>query len=234
MSLETNQQKLEQQKLEQAKQEKSSTPRDSLNSVYKLLAPENNQELTDNKSAQTIDNSSENNFITDIVEKLPEWRSQRENKESSEGTEGTSDTGRRSLDLVKEQLAPENNQSLDDNLDNPNVQPNQDISPEDSTPDDTELENQRQDIESNMNIAQHESTNAQVEAQNAQKEYEQANQEALEAEQKPDLELNTNWLKNRRDTAEKNAQAKFDKATEAEQNLQDLRKQFQELPKPKR
>jgi len=206
MSLETDQQKLEQQKLEQAKQEKSSTP-------------ENNQESTDNK------------FTTDTGEKLAEWRSQRENKESSEGTEGASDTGRRSLDMVKEQLAQENNPSLNDNLDNRNVEPNQDISPEDSTQDDTELEKQRKNIESDINLAQDKSTNAQVEAQKAEKD----NQEALEAEQKPDLAPNLQeWLKNKRDTTRENVQVTSDKATEAEQNLQDLRRQLEDLPKPKR
>jgi hypothetical protein len=55
---------------------------------------------------------------------------------------------------------------LDDNLDSTNVEPN----PEDSTQDDTVLENQRKDLESDINQAQHELTNNIVEAQNAQKE----------------------------------------------------------------
>ncbi|MEI6443903.1 MAG: hypothetical protein WCO29_12460 [Nostocales cyanobacterium ELA583] len=259
MSLETDQQKLEQQKLEQAKQEKSSTPennqestdnkfttdtgeklaewrsqrenkessegtegasdtgRRSLDIVKEQLAQENSQSLDDNLDNRNLESNQD---IT--VGKLAEWRSQRENKESSEGTEGASDTGRRSLDIVKEQLAQENNPSLNDNLDNRNVEPNQDISPEDSRQDDTELEKQRKNKESDINRAEDESNNAKGEAQKAKEKYE----EALRAEQKPDL---SDLLK-----AEKNVQDTSDKATEAEKNLQDLRRQLEDLPKPKR
>ena len=219
--------------------DKSLTPREPLDNVYKLLEP--NQELTDNK------------FITDASEKLSEWRSQRSVNENQDTSGSASSEGQsliydkeqveqknslepadtksdQSLDKNLEQVEQKNSQSLDDNLDSTNVEPN----PEDSTQDDTVLENQRKDLESDINQAQHELTNNIVEAQNAQKEYEHASREASEAEQEPNLKLDLQGWKNKRDATEKNAQATSDKVTEAEQNLQDLRRQLQDLPKPKR